>query len=173
MMNIINYWSGFNWASFWSVTPTPFEIVLCYGIILFFIFALKGRRWAKTGLLLTVLTVLLIYLVGIWNTLESGPAGDLYRCGTGELNTYSTARQGKDPDRRWGLSGQLIWYRPYGRSTFLFRSKISRIDYIVLSHPHPDHVSGLNFIAEILIQRSSGTTARTWALRNLLNSCNP
>jgi len=31
---------------------------------------------------------------------------------------------------------------------FLFRSKIHRIDYIVLSHPHPDHLNGLNFIAE-------------------------
>jgi competence protein ComEC len=31
---------------------------------------------------------------------------------------------------------------------FLFRSKINRIDYIILSHPHPDHLSGLNFITE-------------------------
>jgi competence protein ComEC len=31
---------------------------------------------------------------------------------------------------------------------FLFRSKMHRLDYIVLSHPHPDHLNGLNFIAE-------------------------
>jgi competence protein ComEC len=31
---------------------------------------------------------------------------------------------------------------------FLFHSKIRRIDYLVLSHPHPDHMNGLNFIAE-------------------------
>ncbi|NLA73978.1 MAG: MBL fold metallo-hydrolase, partial [Deltaproteobacteria bacterium] len=32
---------------------------------------------------------------------------------------------------------------------FLLRKKILHIDYIVLSHPHPDHMKGLNFIASV------------------------
>jgi competence protein ComEC len=30
---------------------------------------------------------------------------------------------------------------------FLFRKKLLHIDYLVLTHPHPDHLKGLNFIA--------------------------
>ena len=30
---------------------------------------------------------------------------------------------------------------------FLFNRKVLRVDYLVLSHPHPDHMNGLRFIA--------------------------
>jgi competence protein ComEC len=149
MMNIIDYWSGFRWTSFWSVTPSPFEIVLSYGIILFFIFALKGRTWAKTGLLLAII----ISVIDLsWWAYEIRMDRDLRVTfiDVGQGNSALVQLPGKE---RILIDGGGFMGSSYdtGRmivAPFLFRSKIHRIDYIVLSHPHPDHLNGLNFIAE-------------------------
>jgi len=149
MMNIIEFWSCFSWASFWSVTPNPFEIVLCYGIILFFIFALKKRAWAKKGLLLVIIISTIDLSYWIYET-RFNPDLRVTFIDVGQGNSALIQLPGKERILIDG-GGYLGSSFDTGRmavAPFLFRSKIHRIDYIVLSHPHPDHLNGLNFITE-------------------------
>jgi len=148
MMNIIQYWSGFSWAAFWSVTPTPFEIVLCYLIIFFSIFAFKRCRWAKTGL---VLAIIISAIDLSWWVYETRLNRDL-RVTFIDVGQGSSALVQLPGRERMLIDGGGFLGSSFdtGRmvvAPFLFRSKIHRIDYIVLTHPHPDHLNGLNFIA--------------------------
>jgi competence protein ComEC len=51
-------------------------------------------------------------------------------------------------DDRFDIGQQVI-------APFLWGKKIRRIDYLVLTHPDPDHLKGLSFIASLLFTSSS------------------
>jgi len=149
MMNIIRFWSHFSWASFWAVTPNPFEIGLYYGIIFFLIFTLKKRNWAKIGLLAALVISVCDISYWIYDT----------RFNPNLRVTYIDVGQGNSALIQFPGSKRLLLdgggYASGAFDTgrmvvapFLFYSKIHRIDYLVLSHPHPDHLNGMNFIAE-------------------------
>ena len=148
MMNIIEFWSSFNWVSFWSVTPNPFEIGLCYGIIFFFMFTLKNRVWAKIGLALVLIICSVDISYWIYQT-RFNPHLRVTYLDVGQGNSALIQFPGKERMLVDGGGFQMS-DSDIGRmvvAPFLFYSKILRIDYIVLSHPHPDHMNGLLFIA--------------------------
>ncbi|MCP4668552.1 MAG: ComEC family competence protein, partial [Deltaproteobacteria bacterium] len=57
MMEMIHFWSGLPWSSFWVIRPNLFEILMFYALI-FFIFFLKGRPWARFGVSALILVIL-------------------------------------------------------------------------------------------------------------------
>ena len=149
MMNIIQFWSHFSWASFWTVTPDPFEIGLCYVMIFFFIFGLKNRTWAKKGLLLILVISAIDISYWIYET-RFNPNLRVTFIDVGQGNSALIQFPGNKRlllDAGGYASGNFDTGKMVV-APFLFYSKIHRIDYIVLSHPHPDHLNGLNFIAE-------------------------
>jgi len=149
MMNIIRFWSGLPWASFWSIRPNPFEVILCYCIIIFLIFTFKKRRWAKRCLLPILLISALDASYWIYETRFNKDLRVTF-IDVGQGNSALLQLPGRERmlidgggfERGAYDTGQMVV------APFLLYSKIGRIDYIVLSHPHPDHLNGLNFIAD-------------------------
>ncbi|MDY7037160.1 MAG: ComEC/Rec2 family competence protein [Thermodesulfobacteriota bacterium] len=147
MMGIIQFWSHFSWAALWVITPNIFEILLFYGMI-FFIFFQNHRPWARIGLLLVLLLLSIDVTYWIYKT---------------QFNrylkvTYLDVGQGNSALIQFpGSQRMLIDGGGFARdhfdvgrmvvAPFLWHSKITRIDYLVLSHPQADHMNGLCFIA--------------------------
>lgn len=173
MMNIIEFWSSFNWVSFWSVTPNPFEIGLCYGIIFFFMFTLKNRAWAKIGLALILVICSVDISYWIYQTRFNRHLKVTY-LDVGQGNSALIQFPGKERMLIDG-GGFQISDSDVGRmvvAPFLFHSKILRVDYLVLSHPHPDHMNGLLFIASNLKPKEfwhNGDSVDTPAYNELMN----
>jgi competence protein ComEC len=147
MIKIIGFWSNLDWASFWVVTPNTFEIVLFYGII-FFAYFIKGRLWAKAGLAILVLICCVDISYWVYET-RFNPDLRVTYLDVGQGNSALIQFPGKKRMLIDGGGFQMS-SSDAGRmvvAPFLFHSKILRVDYIVLSHPHHDHMNGLLFIA--------------------------
>ena len=146
MMDIIRFWAGFKYSSMWMITPNLFEIILFYCLIFFLFFIRKGQ-WAK--ICLATLLLVTIADVSFWIYMT--------RFNSNMRITFLDVGQGNSaliqfPGRKRMLidgGGFRTGTFDTGRNIlmpFLLRSKILRVDYIVLSHPHPDHMNGLVFI---------------------------
>ena len=147
MMSIIQFLSHFSRASFWSVTPNLFEIALFYCLI-FFVFFIKRRRWAKIGLALVLLICLVDISYWIYQTRFNRQLRVTY-LDVGQGNSALIQFPGGERMLIDG-GGFSMSNSDVGRmvvAPFLFHSKIIRVDYLVLSHPESDHMNGLLFIA--------------------------
>jgi competence protein ComEC len=147
MIRIIGFWSNLDWASFWAVTPNIFEIILFYGII-FFAYFIKGRPWAKVGLAILIVICCVDISYWIYET-RLNPHLRVTYLDVGQGNSALIQFPGK---KRMLIDGGGFQMSSFdaGRmvvAPFLFHSKILRVDYIVLSHPHHDHMNGLLFVA--------------------------
>ena len=147
MSAIIRFWSQVPWASLWVVTPNPFEILLFYGLI-FFIFFLRRWSWTKVGLVSVLLLAAGDFSYWTYRT-QFNPHLEV---------TFLDVGQGNSALIRFpGRQRMLIDGGGFSRSTFdlgknvvapfLWRSKMLRVDYLVMSHPQSDHMNGLHFIA--------------------------
>ncbi len=147
MIEVIRFWSNLDWASFWVVTPNTFEILLFYGI-LFFAYFIKGRPWAKVGLAILILISCVDISYWVYQT-RYNPDLRVTYLDVGQGNSALIQFPG---EKRMLIDGGGFQMSTFDAgkmvvAPFLFHSKILRVDYIVLSHPHHDHMNGLLFIA--------------------------
>jgi competence protein ComEC len=148
MMDMIQFWSGLQWADVWVVTPNGLEIGLFYGLLgaLFF---LKRRPWVKGCLIILLVFVGLDVSYWIYRS-QFNDHLEITYLDVGQGNAALIQFPGRETmliDGGGFSSGDF----DVGESVvapFLLRSKIRRIDYMVLSHPQADHMGGLRFIAE-------------------------
>ncbi|MFP3927698.1 MAG: DNA internalization-related competence protein ComEC/Rec2 [Desulfobacteraceae bacterium] len=144
---VVRLFSGLSWASFWTVTPNPLELVLLYALLASVVLALKGRL----RLLLPAVCLLLALDAAYW----------LYetRLSPHLRVTYLDVGQGNSALVQFpGGKRMLIDGGGFRLGTFdvgemvvapfLWSRKITRVHYLVLSHPEADHMDGLSFIAE-------------------------
>jgi competence protein ComEC len=147
MSAIIQFWSQVPWAFFWVITPNLLEMLLFYGLV-FFIFFLRRWPWAKPGLLCILLIIAAD--IGYWTyKTRFNPHLKVTFLDVGQGNSALIQFPGKQR--------MLIDGGGFSRSTFdlgrnvvapfLWRSKMLRVDYLVLTHPQSDHMNGLLFIA--------------------------
>jgi competence protein ComEC len=147
-----------------TVTPTLMEIALYYGLAWGFFNCRKSRR---ARLVLISLALIVVADVGYWVS---------ERFGRGELRmTQIDIGQGNStlmelPGGPCVLVDGGGFYRnsfdtgAWVVGPFLWRRKIASVDILVSSHPHPDHLNGLLFIArhfnirEIWINQESTDT---------------
>lgn len=147
MMSIIEFLSRSSRASFWSVTPNLFEIIIFYCLI-FFVFFIKGRRWAKIGLTMVLVICLVDISCWVYQTRFNRHLRVTY-LDVGQGNSALIQFPGRERMLIDG-GGFSTGDSDVGRmvvAPFLFHSKILRVDYLVLSHPDSDHMNGLLFIA--------------------------
>lgn len=129
-----------------SVTPTDLALLLA-GMLLLTILA--GRR-RKLGIL-AALPLLLVSIHLAPTSAKKGMRLDFLSVGQGEstLLTFDTGRRmlidggGALHDGGWDPGKRLL-------IPCLRRMGVKRIDYMVLSHPHPDHLQGLRAVVEAL-----------------------
>ena len=162
LLKVIAFFSSFSFASFFVSTPTGLEIVLFY-LLLFS--AVHLRKTGKLRYLWIGLCLVLVLDLAYWN-LKDRFKKDLtltfLDVGHGDsiLVEFPKGRRmlidgGGSYDDRFDMGKNVI-------APFLWNHKIRRIDYLVLTHPDPDHLKGLNFIAShFRIGQFWGTGLRT------------
>ncbi len=147
MMEIIGFWSSIPWSSIMMVTPNIYEIFIYYALI-FFIFFIRRFYWAKRGFAAVILIVFIDIACWTYKVhfnkelrvtfLDVGQ-------GNAALIEFPFGRKmlidgGGFPGDSFDVGRMVI-------GPFLLHSKITRIHYLVLSHPQSDHMNGLRFIA--------------------------
>jgi competence protein ComEC len=147
LLQTVAFFASLPLASLFVSTPTVFEIILFY-LILFCLAYVQKQRKVRT--FLAGLCFILVLNVTYWNV------RDLFQkkltltfldVGQGDsiLVEFPKGKRmlidgGGLHDDRFDIGKSVI-------APFLWNKKIRKIDYLVLTHPDPDHVKGLNFIA--------------------------
>jgi competence protein ComEC len=147
LLQAVNLFASVPLASLFISTPTTLEIALFY-LLLFLVVHLPGRK--KLQVLFLALSTVFILDLAYWH-LKDWFRKDLVitfiDVGHGDsiLVEFPRGKRmlidgGGLRDGRFDIGKNVI-------APFLRGRKIGKIDYLVLTHPDPDHVQGLNFIA--------------------------
>ncbi len=147
MMVVIRFWGHFPWAAVWVISPNAFEIILCYGL-LFTLFFYRRWVWAKVGVVFLLVLIAADTTYWIYRTQFNRQLEVTYLDvgqGNAALVRFPGHKRmlidgGGFPKDRFDVGRMVL-------APFLLRSKIRRIDYLVLTHPQTDHMNGLRFIA--------------------------
>jgi competence protein ComEC len=147
LLRVLAFFASLPFASFFVSTPTVFEIVLFY-ILLFLVVHLKKRKMARY--LFLGLCVVLVFDLAFWNLkdlLQKDLRLTFIDVGNGDsiLIEFPKGKRmlidgGGLREDRFDIGKNVI-------APFLWKKKIRRVDTLVLTHPDPDHLKGLNFIA--------------------------
>ena len=147
LLRVLAFFASLPFASFFVSTPTVFEIVLFY-ILLFLVVHLKKRKAARY--LFLGLCVVLVFDLAFWNL------KDLFQkdlrltfidVGHGDSILIEFPRGKRMLIDGGGLREDRFDIGKNVIAPFLWKKKIRRVDTLVLTHPDPDHLKGLIFIA--------------------------
>ena len=147
LLKVIAFFASIPFASFYVPTPTPLEMALFYPL-LFLSVQLRKGRWARY-LFIGLCTALVVDLA-YWNLkdrFQKELIVSFLDVGQGDSILVELPKGQKMLidggglyEGRFDIGKQVV-------APFLWRKKIHRVDYLVLTHPDPDHLKGLNFIA--------------------------
>ena len=172
MMDYVRFWGSWPWAETWVIAPNGFEVLLLYGIAFFTFFSLRFG-WARRGLALVL--VLLAGNIAYWvHRNFYNPHLEVSFLDVGQGSAALIRFPGKERMLLdgGGFSGGSLDAGKMIVAPFLLRSKIARIDYLVLSHPDMDHMDGLRFVASHFRPREfwhSGEREEAPAHRDLMD----
>ena len=156
----VNLFSSLPGASFLVSPPNPIEITgyyLLLSLLVLFLSSLikkrPGKSWIKAqspsgiGLLLLVPFLAGMLLHGY---LSATPSKDLrltaIDVGQGSCTLLQIPGNRTMLIDGGGFEGSTFDVGRYVVAPFLIREKIRKIDVVVLTHPHPDHLNGLVYI---------------------------
>jgi len=147
LLQVVAWVASFPFSSFFLSTPTPVEILLFY-LLLFLTVHLRRGRAMRT--LFICVSLALVFDWVYWNVkdrFQKDLVLTFIDVGHGDsiLVEFPGGKRmlvdgGGQEDDRFDIGQQVI-------APFLWGKKIRRIDYLVLTHPDPDHLKGLNFVA--------------------------
>jgi len=147
MIGLIHFWSDLSWSSVWVPTPTLFEMVLFYGILFLIFHFRKLHRWKLAW---AVLGFLVVADAGYWiHRVRFHDSLRVTFLDVGQGNAALVEMPGGKtmlidgggfPRDQFDVGRMVV-------APYLWRSKVLRIDTVVLSHPQADHMNGLRFIA--------------------------
>jgi len=148
MMDYIDYWCSFSWAEFQIFRPTFLEILFFYAL-LFCLFSMKRLRWTRVCLA----AVLLFWAgdVAYWirqNHFNGSLRVTYLDVGQGNAALIQFPGSKKMLIDGGGFPGGEFDTGEMVVAPFLLRSKIRKVDTLLLTHPEADHMNGLLYIAE-------------------------
>jgi competence protein ComEC len=139
--------TSFPYASLFVSTPTAFEIILFYSLLLMAVHLRKGK---KVRYLFLGCCIVLVLNFAFWNSkgcFQKKLRVTFIDVGHGDaiLIEFPKGKRmlmdgGGLREDRFDIGKNVI-------APFLWKKKIRKIDFLVLTHPDPDHLKGLNFIA--------------------------
>ncbi len=147
LLKVVDFFASIPLASIHLPTPTAFEMILFYLLLFLGVHLRKGK---KIKYLFVGICILFVADLGYWN-LKNRFRNDLtltfMDVGHGDsiLVEFPGGKRmlidgGGLHDERFDIGKNVI-------APFLWKKKIRKIDTLVLTHPDPDHLKGLNFIA--------------------------
>jgi len=147
LLRVLAFFASLPFASFFVSTPTVFEIVLFYSLLFLVAHFRKGK---KTRYLFAGLCIIFACDLAYWNLKDSFQKDlklTFIDVGHGD-SIFIEFPKGKKMlidggglyEDRFDIGKNVI-------APFLWKKKVRRIDTLVLTHPDPDHLKGLNFIA--------------------------
>lgn len=139
------YFGSLPWAALLVPTPSLAEVALFYlllGALLFW----KRSAWAKAGSVALAFTLIAITIAWSAHLRPKDFRATFLDVGQGDA-TLLQFPQGKTMlidsggsyDQRFDIGKQII-------GPYLLRQRIRRLDYLVLSHQHPDHFGGMKYL---------------------------
>ncbi len=163
----VAFFASCPFASFYVSTPTTFGIILFY-LLLFFVVHLPksnrrvvpahtdtvvptsdhGRKWVRY--LFVGVCVLLALDLAFWNLrgyFQKNLTLTFIDVGHGDSILIEFPKGKKMLIDGGGLHEDRFDIGKNVIAPFLWKKKIRRIDFLVLTHPDPDHLKGLRFIA--------------------------
>ncbi len=147
LLKVLAFLASIPHASFFITTPTPFEIVLYY---LLFFSVVHLRRDKKIQYLFAGLCLLLLLDVAFWTVkdyFQKNLRVTFIDVGQGDSILVEFPRGKKMLIDGGGLYDDRFDIGKNVIAPFLWGKKIKTIDTLVLTHPDPDHLKGLIFIA--------------------------
>jgi competence protein ComEC len=148
MMDYVDYWSSFSWTEVQVVRPNFTEILLLYGMF-FCLFSLGRLKWARVGFVFLLL--ILAGDIAYWTyRTHFNPSLKVTYLDVGQGNATLVEFPGSEkmlidgggfPGSDFDIGEMVV-------APFLLRSKIMKVDTLVLTHPEADHMNGLRYIAE-------------------------
>ncbi len=147
LLTVLAFLASFPFASLFVSTPTALEIALFYSL-LFLTVHLKRQKVARY--IFVGFCVVLVLDFAFWN-LRGHFQKDLtitfIDVGHGDSILLEFPKGKKMLIDGGGLYEDRFDIGKNVIAPFLWKKKIRRIDFLVLTHPDPDHLKGLNFIA--------------------------
>ncbi len=146
-LHMIEWFAGFSWSYFWTGSFSPAWLFVVYGS-LGLLFAPFPRKLKIAGL--GAMAALICGGLALGNQAGSNDTGALkvdvidVGQGTSTLVRFPTGETmlvdgGGIPDDSYDIGRGVV-------APFLWHEGIRRLDYVALSHDHPDHGLGLRFI---------------------------
>jgi len=173
MMDYVVFWGSRSWSETWVMTPNIPEVLLLYGFV-FLMFYGVHVAWARRGFVVVLL--LLAGDVTYWvheNFFSSYLRVFFLDVGQGSAALVQFPGKERMLIDGGGFSGDRLDTGKMIIAPFLLRSKITRIDYLVLTHPQTDHMDGLCFIASHFKPREfwhNGERGETPAYEELMDT---
>jgi len=162
LLKAVAFFASFPFASLFISTPTTFEIILFYFLLLSVVHFRKLNRVGTTVVptpdhgrkvvryLFLGLCVVLILDLAFWNLrdhFQNNLTLTFIDVGHGDSILLEFPKGKKMLIDGGGLYEDRFDIGKNVIAPFLWKKKIRRIDFLVLTHPDPDHLKGLNFIA--------------------------
>jgi competence protein ComEC len=147
LLRVLAFLASFPFASLFVSTPTTLEIALFYSL-LFLTVHLKKKEAARY--LFVGLCVVLVLDFAFWNLkglFQKNLTMTFIDVGQGDSILIEFPKGKRMLIDGGGLYGDRFDIGKNVIAPFLWNKKIPRIDYLVLTHPDPDHLKGLNFVA--------------------------
>ena len=147
LLRVVAFFASIPYASLFISTPTLFEIILFYLLLFSFVHLRKGRR---IRYIFGGLCLVFILDLAFWNfkdLFQKDLRLTFIDVGHGDsiLIEFQKGKRmlidgGGLHEDRFDIGKRVI-------APLLWKKKIRRIDTLVLTHPDPDHLKGLIFIA--------------------------
>jgi len=147
LLKILAFFASLPLASFFVSTPTVFEIALFYSLLFLLAHLRKGK---KIRYLFTGLCIAFACDLAYWNLKDSFQKDlrlTFIDVGHGDSILIEFPRGKKMLVDGGGSYGDRFDVGQHVIAPVLWSNKIRKIDALVLTHPDPDHLKGLNFIA--------------------------